>query len=313
MIWLVSHRLRTKIWGSSKLVEILGFSNPEKKQIGEILLLSALPNEESKLTNVNDKYTGALTQIYKKYPEKFFSKNFNSFPLLIKILCPARDLSLQVHPTDEYAQKHENQPYGKEETWVCLSSEPNQKIIFGHKINTLQILKELIQKKRWDEIINPIKITKNSLVNVIPGTVHAVLANTVVYELQQNCDLTYRLYDYDRLSDGKLRELNVKKALENIYFPQKKVANQKIVYQENQIKLQLQNTHYLLYSVHVCKKFELMQIDECYVGTVVEGTCKINNEVKVSKYNTFLISRKSKSGYEFVGNAKILFATITVN
>jgi mannose-6-phosphate isomerase len=144
------------------------------------------------------------------------------FPLLVKLLDARQDLSVQVHPDDEYALVHENGELGKAEMWYVLHADPGAALILGLKSGTTRHgFEEALAADRVETVLNRIPIQAGQAVDVPTGTVHALLAGTVVAEIQQNSDTTYRVYDWGRLgADGKPRALHIDKALDVTNFAQ---------------------------------------------------------------------------------------------
>lgn len=145
--------------------------------------------------------------------------SFPFFPVLIKLINSASNLSVQVHPSDEYALKNEGQ-YGKTEMWYVISHEEGAGLYIGFNKETN---KEEVAKKIQDgsimDILNFVEVKNGDTFFIPSGTVHAIDAGVTVIEIQQNSTLTYRLYDYKRKGkDGKERELHVEKALDVLNF-----------------------------------------------------------------------------------------------
>lgn len=142
----------------------------------------------------------------------------NRFPLLVKLLDVHQDLSLQVHPDDAYALAHEGGELGKTEMWYFLQAEPETRLILGLRPGTTrEAFRRALESGRLAEVLNYLPIRAGQAVAVPAGTLHALLAGTVVTEIQQTSDLTYRVYDWGRLdADGKPRPLHIEKALDVI-------------------------------------------------------------------------------------------------
>lgn len=168
----------------------------------------------------------SLRQLYQQQRQLFGNYPKPEFPILIKVIDAMDDLSIQVHPDDDYAKEHENS-YGKTECWYILDTEPNTDIIIGHKVKDSAAFIEAMENQHLEAIINKFPIKKGDLFNIYAGTVHAICKGTLLLEIQQSSDVTYRLYDYNRLDKGKLRELHVDKALDVIRFPDNKLAEKK--------------------------------------------------------------------------------------
>jgi len=134
-------------------------------------------------------------------------------PLLIKVIFSKGKLSVQVHPDDKLAQKY-GQPRGKSECWLALAAEPGAQVACGLKPGvTLEQIGEEIQAGTLESSLNMLPVAAGDMIYVDAGTVHAIWPGSILLETQQNCDLTYRMYDY-----GRGRELHIDKALEATRF-----------------------------------------------------------------------------------------------
>ena len=173
----------------------------------------------------NGEYAGkTLVEVIEQNKEEILGKEIverfkGEFPLLIKYLDINDRLSVQVHPSDEYALRVEGE-FGKSECWYVMEASEDATLILGIKEGiTKEIFKEKVEKKDFTDLFNTIKVKKGDFINLLPGVVHATLEGSIlICEVQQNSDTTYRIYDFDRLVDGKLRELHIDKALDVIDF-----------------------------------------------------------------------------------------------
>ncbi len=140
-------------------------------------------------------------------------QEFKDFPQLIKLIDAAGDLSVQVHPSDEYALKYENS-YGKTETWYIVAAEPGAGIYLGFRETvTPDKLEEAIEGNTLTDLLNFYPVMPGECYFIPAGTIHAIGKGCLICEIQQNSNLTYRVYDYGRLdAGGNPRELHVKKA-----------------------------------------------------------------------------------------------------
>ena len=203
--------LKEKVWGGHKLEPILHLP-PTPKKIGEAWLV--WDGLGVAVGELQGRTLRELTQTYGATLLGTQSADAKEFPLLIKFLDPQEFLSVQNHPDDDYAQKHEGVPYGKSEAWLVLQAEPGTKLIHGLKRavtrdelrsamhnNALMPLCEYVPAKAGDVFINT------------PGMIHALGTGIVIYEVQQSSDVTYRLYDWDRKpAPGEpVRELHIDK------------------------------------------------------------------------------------------------------
>lgn len=157
-----------------------------------------------------------LAQVLAEHPE-YLGKRYpnGEFPLLIKFIDAKRDLSVQVHPDDEYAKTHENGQNGKSEMWYVLDAKKNASLVYGlrHDCTEAQI-RQAISDGTLQKHLLRVPIHPDNLFFIEAGTIHAIGAGALVAEIQENSNLTYRLYDYDRVhKNGKKRELYIDKAM----------------------------------------------------------------------------------------------------
>lgn len=203
------------LWGGTKLRDEYGFkSNLEK--LAEGWMLSCHKDGEN--TILNGEYQGrTLTDVVKETPS-FLGENgkkFEYFPILIKLIDAKKDLSVQVHPDNEYAMRVEKE-YGKTECWYILDCDDDAELIYGfnREISSEEFRKR-IENNTFLETVNKVKVKKGDLFFIEAGTLHAIGKGILLAEIQQNSNTTYRVYDYGRLgTDGKPRELHVEKAID---------------------------------------------------------------------------------------------------
>lgn len=143
------------------------------------------------------------------------SKKFEYFPVLIKIIDAKDNLSIQVHPDNEYAKRVEHE-FGKTEIWYVLDADDGAELIYGFKNKiSKEDFRKAIENNTLLDVLNRVKVHKGDLFFIEAGTVHAIGKGTLIAEIQQNSNSTYRVYDYGRLGkDGKPRELHVDKAVD---------------------------------------------------------------------------------------------------
>ncbi len=158
-----------------------------------------------------------LTELLNENPEYLGSNNEGTgeLPVLIKFIDAEKDLSVQVHPSDEYAMKFENGALGKTEMWYVLDATLDAKLVYGFKEDVDEdTLRTALKKGTLEEHLNTVSIKKGDVFFIPSGQVHAIGAGALIAEIQQNSNLTYRLYDYNRRDkDGNLRELHIDKAM----------------------------------------------------------------------------------------------------
>ena len=160
-----------------------------------------------------------LSKVWKEHREVFGINTAGDFPLLVKVIDTKEPLSVQVHPDNEYAGNNENGQFGKTECWYVMDCKKNTSIIVGHNAKSHEEAKQMIDEGRWDDFLKKRKVKKGDFFQITPGTIHSIMGGTKIMEIQQSSDLTYRLYDYDRLCDGQKRELHIDKCLDVIRVP----------------------------------------------------------------------------------------------
>ncbi len=138
------------------------------------------------------------------------------FPLLAKFIDANANLSVQVHPDDTYAAVHEGGKLGKTEFWYILAAEPGAKIIYGFSRDTnREAVQQAIEQVRLEELLHEEQVSVGDVVFVPAGNIHAICSGVLLYELQEYSDVTYRMYDYGRLTaSGKPRELHIQQSLD---------------------------------------------------------------------------------------------------
>lgn len=240
------------------------------------------------------------------------TKNMKEFPLLIKFIDAKDNLSVQVHPDDEYALKYENDK-GKTEMWYVMDCDENAKIICGIKESIKQEeIANIIRTGKIREILNEVSIHKGDVIFIPSGTIHAILKGTLICEIQQNSNLTYRVYDWDRIGkDGKPRELHIEKAIDVI----KQDTKQKIVTTSNQEVDTSNNVitcdYFKVDTICISSKYKHTSNKETFEAImVVEGNGKIqtNGKEYTIKLGDSFIIPASLGEYEIEGNIKLLKA-----
>lgn len=262
-----------RIWGGSELKNQYGYKIPSA-QTGECWAISAHPNGPS-IVREGD-YTGkTLDEIWDEHPELFGHFDSEKFPLLTKILDANDDLSIQVHPNDEYANELENGEFGKTESWYILDCDEGATMIFGHRAQSKEEFINMVNEGHWDDLLQRVKIKPGDFFYVPSGTIHALCKGTLVLETQQSSDTTYRVYDYDRIGqDGKMRELHIEKAVEVTTVPHiaTKVEPTLDKVTGAVVTTFVEEDYFSVYKWDVEKKAELTQSGSFTLGSVIEGT-----------------------------------------
>ena len=182
--------------------------------LAETWEFSTHPNGPSIISN--GKYKGkTLSDLFKLEPKIFGKRKFkDGSPILVKLIDANKDLSIQVHPSDEYAKKNENQ-MGKTEMWYILEAQKGAKIVYGFEYDvTPEMIKKSLQDHTFEQLLHYEEVKKGDCIYIPSGTVHALGKGIVCAEIQESSDVTYRLYDYDRVdANGNKRPLHLEKAL----------------------------------------------------------------------------------------------------
>lgn len=201
------------IWGGTRLIDEYGIKT-DKNPAAEAWVLSC---HKAGPSTVEDGEMKGMTlqEIYENHKEICGTNGnkFEFFPILIKLIDAKNNLSIQVHPDDEYAMRVEGE-YGKTEAWYILDCDDDAELILGFNRDvSVEEFKEAAQSEKMLDIVNKVKVKKGDLFFIEAGTMHAICKGIMLAEVQQNSNTTYRIYDYGRLgADGQPRPLHVDKA-----------------------------------------------------------------------------------------------------
>ncbi|MGN0983935.1 MAG: type I phosphomannose isomerase catalytic subunit [Gemmiger sp.] len=198
------------LWGGQRLKTDFGVQS-DLDPLAEAWVLSCHPDGPSRLPDGT-----TLADYLAAHPEAAGShcESFVDFPVLVKLIDARGDLSIQVHPSDAYALEHEHQ-YGKTEMWVVLAAEPGAFLYYGfdHEITKEEFARR-IRENTLTEVLHAAPVQKGDVFFIPAGTLHAICHGIVIAEVQQNSNVTYRVYDYGRVgADGKTRALHIEQAL----------------------------------------------------------------------------------------------------
>lgn len=297
------------IWGGTKLREEYNY-NIEGDDIGECWGVAAHDNGNCKIQNGSNAGK-TLAELWKDSHELFGDAAGERFPLLIKIIDAKDDLSIQVHPDDTYAAEHENGSFGKMECWYILDCQNDSSLVIGHNARDKKELEDMIENKRWSDLIREIPVKKGDFIQIDPGTVHAIKGGITILETQQNSDITYRVYDYDRLSDGKPRQLHIKQSMDVITVPAKPVADSVIHVNDsaaNELVKLIQCQYYQVFKLNVKGEASIAQDYPFFIMSVVEGSGSVDGQ-PVKKGTHFILP----FGYGtavFTGDMEIIASTV---
>ncbi|MEY8353360.1 type I phosphomannose isomerase catalytic subunit [Lachnospiraceae bacterium 54-53] len=201
------------IWGGTRLIPCA--EGYQGENIGQLYTVKCGKDCSNQI--IGGSYAGKTFYEYYQDARQRFDMTFEEYPLLIALVDAKEDLSVQVHPNDGCAQKLEQQPFGKTESWYFLEAPDRGTIVNGCLCSGRDELVEKVSTNDFEHIIDYLEVKKGDYVYVEAGTLHALGGGSMVYEVQENSDLTYRFYDYDRKDpQGNSRPLHIEKALEAV-------------------------------------------------------------------------------------------------
>ena len=282
------------LWGGTKLRDEYGFeSNLDK--LAEGWMLSC--HKDGQNTIINGTFAKqTLSEVIKINPN-FLGENgkkFEYFPILIKLIDAKNDLSVQVHPDNEYAMRVEKE-YGKTECWYILDCEDDAELIYGFNRELSNVeFKKAVEENTFLDAVNKVKVKKGDLFFIEAGTLHAIGKGILLAEIQQNSNTTYRVYDYGRRgADGKPRELHTEKAIDvTICTPPTRDANPEgelIVKDGFTRQLLTKCDLFYVEKITVTEAFTDIADNQSFVSVlIIDGTGKIDN-IEIKKGDSLFI------------------------
>lgn len=295
--------LKNKIWGGEKLLKLLNKPS-NSNQVGESWEISDVEGDTSIV--INGALKGkSLKQLLEAYTSDLIGnknyKNFKTkFPLLIKFIDAKQDLSIQLHPNDELAAKRHNS-FGKTEMWYVMQADEDANLIVGfNKKITPETYLQHLEDKTLTTILNFDKVKKGDTYFIEVGRVHAIGAGVMLAEIQQTSDITYRVYDWDRVdANGNERELHNDLAIDAIDFSMKddfKISYSKTKNQANpMVACQYFTTNYIKLDSDLEKKNNK---DSFIIYICVDGSAQIitkNYSEKLRNGETILLPASIKT------------------
>ena len=295
--------LKEKIWGGDKLREILQ-KRSDKKNLGESWEISGVKDNISVVANGPLK-SRSLNELLEEYGEKLIGeKNFQvfgaEFPLLIKFIDAGADLSVQLHPHDKIAKERHNS-FGKTEMWYIMQADEGAEINIGFKksISKEEYLEHLNSGK-ITQLLNFEKVKKGDSFFINTGKVHSIGAGVLLAEIQQTSDITYRIYDWDRVDgEGRSRELHTDLALEAIDFERRDDSRREYTRVENHstniAACEYFTTNFLPVNGSISKNYS--HLDSFVIYMCVGGEAEVaisGNAEKISKGETLLIPAENR-------------------
>lgn len=311
--------LKEKIWGGNKLVSKLQ-KDSTSNTLGESWEISAV--EEIISIVKNGSLIGKnLNQLLETYTSELIGKSNYSiygakFPLLIKFIDAKQDLSVQVHPNDELSKKRHNS-FGKTEMWYIMQADTNARLILGFKehLSSSQYVK-LLEEDNIMSVLKEVNVKKEDAFFIEPGTVHAIGAGVVLAEIQQTSDITYRIYDFDRVdSEGNKRELHTKFAKDALNFNTNIGAELAYSKELNTLSEVVNCSYFKTNFIPVIGEIDLdySQLDSFVIFMCVEGNAKISifgNSESLKMGETVLIPALAEKVKIISENCKLLEITI---
>lgn len=304
---------KEKVWGGNKLKTYLK-KNCTNNNIGESWEISTVQGNISEVSNGLYKNQN-LIDLIKDHKEKLLGKEIykdfgNEFPLLIKFLDAKENLSIQVHPDDVMAQKHHN-CLGKNEMWYIMESDPNAKIVLGTKKNNLASNIRNINNDNVPSFFNYQKVKKDEFYHIPAGTIHALGAGVLAAEIQQTSDITYRIYDWDRVdTQGHKRELHIAKSIEALKIKEPTSTETKTK-ENNLVNCKYFTTNKL--TIEGIQRTTYNKLDSFVIYICVEGQTSITTNghtEKLNKGETVMLPAVTKN-VDFIGKAQLLEVYIT--
>ncbi len=261
--FLLSPAAKDYIWGGTRLREEYN-KNIDVTPLAETWECSTHPDGPSRVAS--GAFAGEkLVDVLRVHPEFIGTHpktdGEGGLPVLIKFIDAARDLSVQVHPSDEYARTHEHGQLGKTEMWYVLEAAPGASLVYGFRQNlTRALLAASLEDDTVEQYLQKVEIHRGDVFLIESGTVHAIGAGAMIVEIQESSNLTYRMYDYHRLGkDGKPRELHIAKALDVVDLRQKPLPEQ----------LQRACEEHDGYSVELLEQCKYFQTERIHLDTLL--------------------------------------------
>jgi mannose-6-phosphate isomerase len=307
--------IKERIWGGNKLSTSLNKETPFEHN-GESWELSAVQENESEISD--GVFQGkTLSEIIKLYPDEILGKawvekNGSEFPLLFKYIDAKEDLSVQLHPDDLYA-KEKHQSRGKNEMWYVVDADVDAKVIVGFKEETSpEDFLNHLANHQITNLLKEINVKKGDVFHIKTGTIHAIGAGVLLAEIQQTSDVTYRIFDWNRVdSQGKPRELHIQNALECLNYG---LTEGQVFYAENSneenvvVDSEFFTTTFLpLNGTYLFQNDDVFKVFMCVEG---KASLEVNNQnYHVFQGLTFLIPA-AVNNLQLSGNARFLIASV---
>lgn len=283
--------LKKVLWGGNRILSFKGIEG-ESGKIGESWEISGIRGDES-IVAFGQLKGRTLTDLLAEYKdmlvgERVYMRYGNEFPLLLKFIHAEDDLSIQVHPNDEMARK-KHQTNGKTEFWYVIDAEEGAGLYSGFNKDTSRAeVEKCIKDKTLPQILNREKVSSGDAFFLPAGRIHSIGKGIFLAEIQQSSDVTYRVWDYDRLDEnGKLRDLHVDLALDAFDFGNKKEYKSRYVRKPDS-KVKINECSY--FTVNLMEADTVMNFDYGGLDSFVAWMCIGGNAVYASqrKHNGYI-------------------------
>lgn len=311
--------LKDYIWGGTQLKTAWG-KKTELEKVAESWELSC--HKDGNSTIANGEFKGkTLTEYINENGKKTLGSNgmrFENFPVLIKLIDAKDNLSVQVHPNNDYALRVEGE-YGKTEMWYIVDCEPGASLLYGFKENiSKEEFQTRIEENTLLDVCNRVEVKKGDMFFIEAGTLHAIGSGILIAEIQQNSNTTYRIYDYGRVgADGKPRDLHVAKALDvtDLCPPSREPKPQGEREQHNGYAKTLLSSceYFTVNEIDIEKSAEFNADDKSFHSLLC-----LNGTVKLNSSNGDIIIEKGESvflpanfgEYKLSGKGQIILTTV---
>lgn len=270
--------IHNTIWGGPKISQLTGV---EGDQIGHLYSLYCREGISNEI--LNGEWKGkCLNEVFPLFKNDFGMSQYEFFPLTLALTEAHDNLSIQVHPTDQMAQAMKPGARGKRESWYFIDPPTSGTIIDGCTCSSAEQERQMIAEQRFMEMADTLAVKAGDYVFVEPGTLHAITAGSLVFEIEEGSDYTYRFYDYDRTdANGNKRELHVDQATEALNIDLK--SRPKTYAQSGEIKEKTYSTKLINGTATYKNETNLL---ECF--TFVKGALSAHN-MEVAQGSTIVL------------------------
>jgi len=311
--------LKERLWGGKKLETVLG-KPIEQDRVGESWELSGVPGNVSKVAN--GPYAGrSLEELIDSYPEALLGGEVldrfgTDFPILIKFIDAREDLSIQLHPGDELAQKRHNS-FGKTEMWYIMDAEEGSELIIGFNRDvSREEYQEALNSGRLLELLHHEQVEKGDTFFINSGKIHAIGGGIMLAEIQQSSDVTYRVYDFDRRdAEGKPRELHTDLALDAMDFTKRDDFRIAYSREKNSSNAMVDSayfrTSYLELDTSITREFKTSDSFRAYVCVGGSASLELGSySVPIGKGETALLPAAAPELRIVTGDCSLLEVTL---